>query len=324
MNTLRNKNKLFIVTLSALCAALATSCMELEKPTTTKRTKFINGTISIFPGEGTVSYAVQEFHDHFFTDSRLKSSNTDPVIATLVTSKTHPLSFPLVLAPAKYFYNLNDGSIAEFTQASREEDFDEYQFNLVCVKNETIPGKNFMEQYSNDMNKFYVEPLQVLVEDMEELAAAKLIKDVLTLPVLNPISGEIMMASMARQGEKGCSSEQAFVKTMTKEKTKPYGDSMYNLTMLRQTNQKKVSHKTTDSTEKQQRLAYHIFLEKNHKAAFAISNKKPFAQACETTRKRPKKCFLDLKTIPERAEKQFYSQRQITPDSPHGAECNLF
>lgn len=323
MNTLRNKNSLFIVPFLLMLTAPTTSCMELDQSKKQiKRTRIINGTISMFPLEGAVTYASQEFHKLACTDKRFKSSSADPVMVTLIII-SQDLSPHSCLVPAKYLYNLNDGSTTEFTKAAlwNDHDFDEYQFNLVCTKNETLPGKNFMEQYSNTMNKFYVEPVSVTAESAVELTRDGLITDAVVKPTLIPATNQISMTTaFAKHGAKGCSSEQVFVKTMTQEKTRPYDDSMYSLAMRRQTNPKKISHKTMNLIEAQQHLAYHIFLEKNHKAVFALSNKNPVAQACQTTQKKPKKCFLDLNIIPERAELELYSQRQLAPDSLHDAE----
>jgi hypothetical protein len=291
MNTLCNTNSLFIVPFLLILTAPTTSCMELEKSKTqTKRTRIINGTVSMFPGDGTVTYASQEYHKRVFTDNYFKSSSADPVMMTLVMISEN-LSLNSCLVPAKYLYNLNNESTTEFTKAApvHDHDFDEYQCNLVCTKNEILPGKNFMEQYSNTMNKFYAEPVIVFAGDAVEFMRDGLITDAVVKPTLISATNQISMATaFAKHGTKGCSSEEAFVKTMTQEKTKPYGDSMYNLAIRRQTNPKKISNKTMDLIEAQQQLAYHIFLEKNHKAAFALSNKKPATQACETIQKRPK------------------------------------
>jgi hypothetical protein len=232
--------------------------------------------------------------------------------------------------PAKFLYNLNDGSPITFIQAPRanEHDFDECQFNLVCVKNGNIPGKNFMEQYSNDMNKFYAGPVTFPVESIEyiqELTAIDLIKDCITLPVLLSPT-EAMLVAIADHGKKGCSSEQAFVKTMTKEKTKPHDDSMHKLVVSRMFATKNALPRPKSENRDKLFERYVQFEKENNERIIRKLAEKKSHPKMATCTKMHTNIDPEQKNI-SRKDVEFGSQRQIAKmqrNRLHGAECNLF
>jgi hypothetical protein len=142
-----------------------------------------------------------------------------------------------VLLPAKQFFNYTDGS------ELRLHETDEYKFFqndpilkeipveiiATCIKNPTLEGNSFAEQFKNAMSEFYEDPGMPLVDEehKDELEDTGII---ITSAIVDisytihgphtPTTGRIQQ-TLFTHGPNGCPDEKTFIQSMIDEKIVP-------------------------------------------------------------------------------------------------------
>src|SRR5581483_794068 len=120
---------------------------------------------AIVPGQNSVLYAMESFHNSIYKDNSLSSTIKDPVVALYLTDVANNQSIFCHL-PLKYCYNLTNGSKLQIIHQHYYPWFDEAKdrtakhllIDAICQKNPNLPGNSFAEQMNVAKNIFYQNP----------------------------------------------------------------------------------------------------------------------------------------------------------------------
>lgn len=130
--------------------------LQLELPSS-KNTKHVKGVLYIADELNSAFLAPKQYHNNVLEHTSLKASYGEPFIMTKIKEQENTPNGWRIVLPAKYLWNMNNGSKVKFTYPAEEETFNEYCFELQCAKNPQLEG-SFQQQFSEFMNQFYNTP----------------------------------------------------------------------------------------------------------------------------------------------------------------------
>ena len=172
----------------------------------------------------------------------------DPLILVHLSLEDNIVPQTNLAIPAKQLFNLNDGSVIQFSIFDAKTPNNSLFITATCQTNpkDFSQGKTFYEQFESTMNCFYKNPELITEDDTVKLLAEKVITERHQFDAI-PFPGAVATGEIIRQhGERGCPNEKTLVKLITKPKIKPYGNSIHQFVAQRQLGIKPRSTVTTD------------------------------------------------------------------------------
>lgn len=168
----------------------------------------------------------------------------DPVVsANLLLKNDAEISGFDIGIPAKQLFNLDNGSIIQLYILNKKNPEDSRFITAVCQNNPKIEPKNrtFRQQFESAMASFYDNPSTADHTCKAKLITENVIKEKYLVERSEIGFGFFRPEGQIRieHGERGCPNQEAFIKSIIKPKTKPYGNSIYQLVTQRQLGAKK-------------------------------------------------------------------------------------
>ena len=195
-------------------------------------------TVHIIKGNLLICSSLQSMYRPFnsgnnlLTESNFQASLGMPFIPIKTTNNLNLFRY----IPAKTLYNCNDKSRIVITTPKKT-------YDLICIKNEYLPGKTFLEQYTIHMKKFYGSA-SFNKDFKRQLIDTGIIKKetVRTIDVhpfyinsygtaFTPLNPTI---TMYHHGPNGCPNEKRFIEKTIEPHTKLYNNSMHQFVIWRQ------------------------------------------------------------------------------------------
>jgi hypothetical protein len=207
---------------TSMLFALACSIAPMHAMNENNQQITINATLEIID-QYPALYGNTQYHKMLSLNYGTNSTINDPILPGLISFEDS-MYHEIVPVPAKNLIFCNNGSKIQLHDNRNQTPM---VINALCKKNERLAGKDFSEQYSNEMQKFFSQPIfsENSEKNKKELENAGIVvkqETTVRAGIYNTIIKQIIWFDLPQvqweHGTNGCSSKERIIESILNEK----------------------------------------------------------------------------------------------------------